>query len=212
MPSLRRSGQRITHRQCLRHHMDDDLETFFLNFSRGTGLKGLTGIHPKNGSLHRPLLPFTREQIYRYAQDRGYTWREDQSNQQDYYQRNYIRHHVVPGLKGLERPWDKSLKTTQAHLSQAEILVGDYLNHVMDQVIEATEDGLVLDLNRLSQWPNDSSLLSGLLLRFGLNAGRCHCFIQSKRAPVVYREPCAFKGPRSDFNQSTRGHTRERAN
>ena len=79
---------------------------------------------------------------------------------------------MVPGLKGLERPWDKSLKTTQAHLSQAEILVGDYLNHVMDQVIEATEDGLVLDLNLLSQWPNDTSLLSVILLRFGLNAGQ----------------------------------------
>ena len=154
------------------HHMDDDLETFFLNFSRGTGLKGLTGIQPKNGTLHRPLLLFTREQIYRYAQDRGYTWREDQSNQQDHYQRNYIRHHVVPGLKGLERPWDKALKTTQAHLSQAEILVGDYLNHVMDQVIEATEDGLVLNLNLLGQWPNDTSLLSAILLRFGLNAGQ----------------------------------------
>jgi tRNA(Ile)-lysidine synthase len=50
------------------HHADDNLETFFINLSRGSGLDGLVGIPKKNGHFLRPLLPFSRDQILKYAQ------------------------------------------------------------------------------------------------------------------------------------------------
>jgi tRNA(Ile)-lysidine synthase len=83
------------------HHADDNLETFFINLSRGTGLDGLTGIPAQNDTVIRPLLPFTRKEIEEYAAKQDLKWREDSSNASDKYLRNKIRHHLIPILKEL---------------------------------------------------------------------------------------------------------------
>jgi len=81
------------------HHADDALETFLINFTRGTGLDGLTGIPAINEKTIRPLLLFSREEIEKYANENQIIWREDSSNASDNYLRNKIRHHLVPVLK-----------------------------------------------------------------------------------------------------------------
>ncbi|MDB2586493.1 tRNA lysidine(34) synthetase TilS [Flavobacteriaceae bacterium] len=154
------------------HHADDNLETFLINLSRSTGLKGLTGIKSIARDLYRPLLPFKRSEILAFAQNRAYTWREDLSNQTDDYQRNIIRHHISPGFDKLERPWDQSLRQTQEYLDQAQTLLQDYLDQVSAQVITQTEDGLCLDLKALSAYPNANVLLAGLCREYGLKAGQ----------------------------------------
>ena len=154
------------------HHADDNLETFLLNFSRGTGLKGLTGIKAKSDGLFRPLLPFRRAEILAYAQKKGFSWREDASNQSDDYQRNIIRHHISPGFNKLERAWDHSLVQTQDYLNQAQSLLEDYLDEVSTRVITPTEDGLRLDLKALENYPNPVLLLSTLCRQYGVNAGQ----------------------------------------
>ena len=154
------------------HHADDNLETFLINLSRSTGLKGLTGIKSIARDLYRPLLPFKRSEILAFAQNRAYNWREDLSNQSDDYQRNIIRHHISPGFDKLERPWDQSLRQTQEYLDQAQTLLQDYLDQVSAQVITQTEDGICLDLKALSAYPNASVLLTGLCREYGLKAGQ----------------------------------------
>jgi len=154
------------------HHADDNLETFLINFSRGTGLKGLTGIKAQTDRLFRPLLPFKREEILAYAQDKGYTWREDRSNESDDYQRNIVRHHISPGFNKLERSWDKSLAQTQDYLNQAQTLLEDYLDQIAASVITTTEDGLRLDLERLQSYPNHQLLLNALGRKYGLRPGQ----------------------------------------
>src|SRR6187431_1127254 len=62
------------------HHADDNLETFLIHLSRGTGLDGLTGIPAQNGKVIRPLLIFSRDEIEQYATDNSIEWREDSSN------------------------------------------------------------------------------------------------------------------------------------
>src|SRR5690554_6150857 len=62
------------------HHLDDSLETFFINLSRGTGIEGLTGIRD-NENIIRPLLEFSRKEIEEYAAEQRIKWREDASNQ-----------------------------------------------------------------------------------------------------------------------------------
>ena len=83
------------------HHADDNLETFLINFVRGTGLEGLTGIPAQNGTIIRPLLIFSRKEIEQYAKENNIEWREDSSNTSDKYLRNNIRHNLVPVLKEL---------------------------------------------------------------------------------------------------------------
>lgn len=83
------------------HHFDDTIETILLNWTRGSSVEGLAGIPVKNNKIIRPLLFATRSQVEKYATEKGILWREDQSNLTDDYQRNFIRHQIVPKLKEL---------------------------------------------------------------------------------------------------------------
>ena len=83
------------------HHLNDDVETFIINLTRGTGLDGLSGIPKVNNTIIRPLLPFSREEIHTYALAEKIIWREDASNASDKYLRNSIRHHIIPRLEDL---------------------------------------------------------------------------------------------------------------
>ena len=86
---------------ALGHNKDDLAETFLINLSRGTGLKGLTGIKAARGTTIRPLLFATRREITDYCLENGLVYREDSSNRQSYYNRNKIRHHVIPVFQEL---------------------------------------------------------------------------------------------------------------
>ena len=82
------------------HQANDSWETFLINTSRGSGLKGLLGIPAENAHVLRPLLPFSREEILAFAQERGICWREDSSNGSDAYTRNKIRQSPLPYSQG----------------------------------------------------------------------------------------------------------------
>ncbi|HTO35584.1 MAG TPA: tRNA lysidine(34) synthetase TilS, partial [Flavobacterium sp.] len=107
------------------HHLDDDIETFLINFVRGTGLEGLTGIPQQHEKVLRPLLIFARSEIENYAQENKVSWREDRSNVSDKYMRNKIRQQVVPILKDLNPGFLQSFQNTQKHLKQSQSLVED---------------------------------------------------------------------------------------
>ncbi|WP_185855682.1 tRNA lysidine(34) synthetase TilS [Blattabacterium cuenoti] len=75
----------------LAHHFNDSVETFFINISRGTGIKGLLGIPKINGKFIRPLLEFSRKDILSYANKKNINWRVDKSNENTKYLRNKLR-------------------------------------------------------------------------------------------------------------------------
>ena len=83
-------------RIALAHHQNDNAETFFLNLARGTGLKGLGGIAPVNGTYIRPLLCVSREEIESYLREKEQAYCIDKSNACDAYTRNRVRNHIVP--------------------------------------------------------------------------------------------------------------------
>lgn len=99
------------------HHADDNLETFIINLSRGTGLDGLTGIPPVNGKVIRPLLSFSRKEILTFAEENKIEWREDKSNLETKYLRNKIRLEVSPVLKELHPTFLQNFMNTQEYLS-----------------------------------------------------------------------------------------------
>jgi tRNA(Ile)-lysidine synthase len=107
------------------HHLDDQLETFLINLSRGTGIEGLTGIPATNDKIMRPLLPFSREEILAFAEENSLSWREDSSNASTKYLRNKIRHEVIPILKTLNPNFLPTFENTLEHLNQANALVND---------------------------------------------------------------------------------------
>jgi tRNA(Ile)-lysidine synthase len=82
----------------LAHHLNDQLETFFLQLLRNSGIAGLSGMKPVNNKLLRPLLIFKKEEIYSLAIERKISWREDKSNSKNDYSRNRLRNEIIPFL------------------------------------------------------------------------------------------------------------------
>jgi tRNA(Ile)-lysidine synthase len=83
------------------HNADDNAETILLNFFRGAGVQGLSGIpvYREDKKIIRPLLFAQRDEIEQYAQTEQLTFRTDSSNMKDYYTRNFIRHNILPPVK-----------------------------------------------------------------------------------------------------------------
>lgn len=116
------------------HHRNDSLETVLLHFAKGTGLAGLHGILPAQGRFVRPLLCADKAQIRAYAKTEGLAWREDSSNRKDDYQRNMIRHQVVPVLRKINPGLEATFRTTVERLHQAEALFNEQVATLRQQV------------------------------------------------------------------------------
>ena len=152
------------------HHLNDSLETFLINFSRGTGLDGLTGIPAQNDKIIRPLLPFSREEIELYAKENAVQWREDSSNSSNKYLRNKLRHDVIPILKEVQPNLLSSFENTIKHLQQAQSLVNDASRIIYKEVVTEEENSIKINLKKLIQLANYQAYLYQWLKDFGFVA------------------------------------------
>lgn len=169
------------------HHADDNIETFLINLSRGTGLEGLVGIPAQNDKVIRPLLPFSREEIVEYANENSIKWREDSSNASDKYLRNKIRHHLVPLLKELNPQFMESFQKTQSYLSESQELVEDAAIMVYQQVAREDGETIVFDLNQLLRLSNYKSYLYQWLHEFGFTAwDDIYALVESQSGKQVF--------------------------
>jgi tRNA(Ile)-lysidine synthase len=80
------------------HHADDNAETVLMNYLRGTGLHGLTGIPVSNDFIRRPMLSFTKDEILQFAKESNLEFVEDSSNQSSKYARNLFRNEIIPAI------------------------------------------------------------------------------------------------------------------
>ncbi len=149
------------------HHLDDDLETFFINLSRGTGLNGLTGIPKENNRVIRPLLNFSRDEILQYAEANNLKWREDSSNKKTDYLRNKIRLEVLPQFKEINESVLKNFQKTQQNLQATQNLIEDYMALVYKLVISEEIDSYKINIQKIKELPHTEALLYELLNGFG---------------------------------------------
>ena len=152
------------------HHADDNLETFIINLSRGTGLEGLIGIPSENNKVIRPLLAFPRQEIENFANLNNVIWREDSSNALDKYLRNKIRHHMVPILKEINPKFLEQFEQTQKFLQESHTMVEDAAIMIYQQVANEVDENIYFDLKKLKQLPNFKSYLYFWLKEFGFTA------------------------------------------
>lgn len=152
------------------HHLDDSLETFLINFIRGTGLNGLTGIPNQNDKIIRSLLPFSRNEIESFAKKNAIEWREDSSNASDKYLRNKLRHDVIPVLKELNPNLLASFEKTIENLKQSQSLVEDASKLVYKMVVEESDTLLKINLKELLKLPNYAAYLFQWLKQFEFTA------------------------------------------
>ncbi|MCQ2329361.1 MAG: tRNA lysidine(34) synthetase TilS [Paludibacteraceae bacterium] len=102
------------------HNLNDQVETFFLNLSRGTGLRGLTGIKFKNGKVLRPLIETQRSEIEYFLRQKGEVWRTDGTNSDVKYRRNRIRHNILPEMEKMNPSFLRTMARTMANLRSVE--------------------------------------------------------------------------------------------
>lgn len=153
------------------HHLDDSMETFLINLSRGTGIEGLLGIPARNGYIRRPLLPFTREDIVNYEQENQIGWREDITNSQTKYLRNKIRKNILPLLKDTSAQFSQSFMQTMEYLQQSVDLSEDASKYYYSQVATEKGDGeLSIDLEKLKVLSNPKAYLYKWLSPLGFTA------------------------------------------
>ena len=145
------------------HHLDDAIETFFINLSRSSGLEGLIGIPQKNDTIIRPLLPFTRDEIVLYANKNNKFWREDASNKSTKYLRNKIRHQLLPILQDIHPEFRNAFLKSQSHLRESHALVKDYIVLVKQKIWEKRDDLIYISLKELAKLPNYKAVLYELL-------------------------------------------------
>lgn len=122
------------------HHADDQLETFFLNLSMGTGIRGLRGMryHRPEQGIIRPLLDCPRTLILGYLQALGQTWREDSSNADISYKRNRIRHQLLPLLEELNPSFRSVLGRTMEHLRSTEVLYLELIAQYRERLMKGS--------------------------------------------------------------------------
>ena len=104
------------------HHRDDNVETVLMNLIRGTGIRGMSGIRPRNGFIVRPLLCVSREDILAWLADQGYAYMVDSTNLSDAYTRNFIRLNVLPLLEEINPSARNTIARSAEHLSAAETI------------------------------------------------------------------------------------------
>lgn len=152
------------------HHSDDNVETILLNLIRGTGLRGLCGMRPRNGHIVRPLLCVDRAQIIRWLADRGFTYRTDSTNASDAYRRNFVRLRLLPLMEQLNPAVRTAIQGMAGHLTDVEAIYRDAIESQRPSLIDA--DGRI-PIDALLRSPAPRAMLFELLRPYGFTPTQC---------------------------------------
>ncbi|MBO7146035.1 MAG: tRNA lysidine(34) synthetase TilS [Salinivirgaceae bacterium] len=161
------------------HHLNDNIETLLLNLTRGTGINGLAGISAVNGNIVRPLLFATRTQIEEYARLNNLAFRTDCTNLSDDYQRNIIRHRIVPVLKELNPAFEERMSKNFKHISQATDIYNWYVAKVMAEVMQTNGSQVIIDTEKLIQQSFCEAVLYECIKPFGFNSSQTEAIMKT---------------------------------
>lgn len=125
---------------AIAHHINDSIETFFINMLRGTGLRGLTGITNHLGRIVRPLMFTNRKDIHDYAVAHRIPFREDSSNRSTKYLRNKVRIGLIPMLREITPQFTTIMRRNVSRLSQAQDFITSSMSIIKRDVIEQSGD------------------------------------------------------------------------
>lgn len=151
------------------HHLDDSIETFFINLLRGTGIAGLHGIQAKNDKIVRPLLFATREEILSYAKENSISFVEDSTNSETKFTRNKIRHNLFPVLRELNPNFEFALKKDIEHLRDTEVVFRREIEKVKQEIIEKEKDVFKIRIEKLQELTPLNIYLYEILSEYGFN-------------------------------------------
>ena len=148
------------------HHRDDSVETVVMNLIRGTGIRGLTGIRPRNGFVVRPLLCVSRADIVAWLENQGIRYVTDSTNLSDAYTRNFIRLNVLPLLERINPSVREAIARSAEHLSAVASVYAYEIARAREEVI--VSEGC-LSIEALCRFPAPEAILYELLKEYGFS-------------------------------------------
>lgn len=161
------------------HHANDNLETTILHLTRGSGIKGLSGIPMVNHIVVRPFLELTRDEIRHWAITDNVPFRDDGSNQEIVYSRNLIRHQVVPVLKQLNPSLENTFLRNNRLIREAEWLASKSLDQLSRKICRRSGNDIFIHKSSLLSLPAAWSLLFHILEPYGFRSQQCEQITES---------------------------------
>ncbi len=149
------------------HHLDDQIETFFINLMRGCGISGLHGIPIKKEKIIRPMMFAYRKDIEQFVNDNNLEYREDQSNQSVKYLRNKIRHELMPLFLQMNPTFPAEMSANIKRLAETEEIFRQYLALKKEEVMATDEEVVSIDTNKLSMLIPQPTFLYEFIAEFG---------------------------------------------
>lgn len=168
---------------CVAHHRDDSVETVLLNLVRGTGLRGLTGIQPKNHTksqtlcVIRPLLCVSRAEIEEFLAKKGQKYVTDSTNLEADVLRNKIRLQVLPMLRELNPAVSENIQRTAENLAEAQT--------VLNAIVDKYKDSNVLELSELEKYGSSEYIIFEWLKNYGFNGSQVRQILDADCGGIV---------------------------
>ena len=166
---------------ALAHHGDDQIETFFINFLRGSGIKGLKGMKPQNDFYIRPLLWSNRNEIEAFAKDNDIRWVEDYTNQETVYLRNKIRHNIIPVFDEMKNNARQSLNFSINCLSSENDLYRSLLEEKISNIESIEGSCRSIENKHFLQDANGKQLLFEWVRAYGFNFEQAESMFDAMR-------------------------------
>ncbi|MEI9943284.1 MAG: tRNA lysidine(34) synthetase TilS [Chitinophagaceae bacterium] len=153
------------------HHSDDNTETVLMNFFRGTGLHGLTGMPVKTAYIRRPLLNFSREDIVYFAKENNLPFVEDSSNSSTKYTRNFFRHEIIPAISKKYPQVKENLKDNIKRFKEIESLYQFSVGAIKKKLCKKKGKEVHIPVKQLMLF-NNKALIYEIISEYGFSEGQ----------------------------------------
>lgn len=151
------------------HHRDDNVETLLWNMARGTGIRGLRGMLPRNGNIIRPLLCVSRNDILRCLSGMGQDFVVDSTNLEDEVTRNKIRLNIVPRLRELNPQATANISRMMENMQEVWHIYTGFIDDAIRRCVSEHDGKTIINLNALDDCPSVSTVLFEILSPSGFN-------------------------------------------
>lgn len=156
------------------HHADDNVETVMMNFFRGTGIKGMRGILPKQGKIVRPLLFAKRKEIEAFAAANNIAFVTDSTNAENNYTRNFFRNEIIPATEKVFPQAAQNILNNISRFADIELLYNESIEAYRKNLLEKTGEDFHIHVGKLEHIKPLHTILYELIKPFGFTAPQVH--------------------------------------
>jgi tRNA(Ile)-lysidine synthase len=184
------------------HNLNDNVETFLINLTRGTGIAGLTGMKPRHKNIIRPMLFASRNAIREYCSQNNICYREDRSNADIKYTRNKIRHKILPLFGEINPSFDVTITETAERLNQINEILTSHISEIKNKISSANGNLTTFSIKGLADLSPRPTLLYELFRPYGIGNGQIEdlsSLISGKTGSMLVTDSCRIIKNRNEI-------------